>query len=178
MTRAAMAWPEATIRTERLVLVPLAVDDAEEMAVVLGDPRMYEFTGGEPLPLDQLRERYRRLVVGRSADGSERWLNWVVRLAADDVAVGAVQATVAADGSSADVAWEVGVPWQGRGVASEAAVALVDWLVEHGVAVIRACIHPQHAASAAVAARAGLAATSEVVDGEQLWRRAARPAGT
>jgi RimJ/RimL family protein N-acetyltransferase len=172
-----MAWPESTIRTERLVLVPLAVDDAEEMALVLGDQRMYEFTGGEPLPLERLRERYRQLVVGRSADGSERWLNWVVRLADDGSAVGAVQATVAADGSNADVAWEVGVPWQGRGIAAEAARALVDWLVERGVADIRACIHPEHAASAAVAARAGLAATSEVVDGETVWRLAPTSAG-
>ena len=38
-----------------------------------------------PPSLDQLRERYRRLVVGHSADGSQQWLNWVVRLAADDV---------------------------------------------------------------------------------------------
>jgi RimJ/RimL family protein N-acetyltransferase len=164
-----MAWPDSTIRSERLVLAPLAVDDAEEMVVVLGDQRMYEFTGGEPLSLDQLRERYRRLAVGRSADGSERWFNWVVRLADDGTAVGAVQATVAADGSLADVAWEVGVPWQGRGIASEAAGALVGWLVERGVANIQACIHPQHEASAAVAARARLAATSDVVDGEVVW---------
>jgi RimJ/RimL family protein N-acetyltransferase len=80
-----------------------------------------------------------------------------------------VQATVAADGLLADVAWEVGVPWQGRGIASEGAGALVGWLVERGVADIRACIHPQHEASAAVAARAGLAATSDVVDGEVVW---------
>jgi RimJ/RimL family protein N-acetyltransferase len=165
-----MTWPDPTIRTERLLLAPLAVDDAEEMAVILSDQRLHEFTGGEPLPLDQLRERYRRLVVGRSADETERWFNWVVRLVDDGTAVGAVQATVVADGSSADVAWEVGVPWQGRGIASEAAAALVGWLLERGVADIRACIHPQHDASAAVAARAGLAATSEVEDGETVWR--------
>jgi RimJ/RimL family protein N-acetyltransferase len=167
-----MAWPNSTIRTARLVLAPLAVDDADEMAVVLGDERMHEFTGGEPLPLDQLRERYRRLVVGRSADESERWFNWVVRLADGGAAVGAVQATVAADGSSADVAWEVGIRWQGRGFASEAAVALVDWLVERGVSRVQACIHPQHEASAAVAARAGMTATTEIVDGETVWRLA------
>ena len=140
------------------------------MVVVLGDGRMYEFTGGAPLPLDQLRERYRRLAVGRSTDGSELWFNWIVRLIADGVAVGVVQATVAAEGSSADVAWEVGVPWQGRGIASEAAVAIVDWLVGRGVVDISACIHPDHHASARVAARAGLTATSEIVDDEVVWR--------
>ena len=160
-----------TIRTTRLELTPLAVDDAEEMAVVLGDERMYEFTGGAPLPVRQLRERYRRLVTGSSADGSERWFNWIVRLAAERVAVGVVQATVAGDGSSADVAWEVGVPWQGRGIASEAAVAIVEWLADQGVGDIRGCVHPDHHASARVAANAGFTPTEEIVDGEVVWRR-------
>ena len=156
--------------TERLRLLPLAVDDAEEMVTVFADERMYEFTGGCPPSLDQLRERYRRLIVGQSADGSEQWLNWVVRLASDDLAVGAMQATVATDRSWADVAWEIGVPWQGRGVAVEAAQAMVGWLAACGVGTVRACVHPDHAASARVAQRAGLERTSEVEDGEVVWR--------
>ena len=162
--------PEIVV-TERLRLVPLTVEDADEMVTVLGDERMYEFIGGGPLSLDQLRERYRHLVVGRSADGSEQWLNWVVRLAADGRAVGAMQATVVAERSSADVAWEVGVAWQGRGIASEAASSVVEWLLGEGVGTITANIHPEHRASAAVATRAGLAPTSELVDGETVWRR-------
>jgi len=164
-----MTLPAETLRTGRLVLSPLAVEDADEMIVVLGDERMHEFTGGAPPTLEQLHERYRFLAAGRSADGSEQWLNWIVRL--DGAAVGTVQATVMADGAAAEVAWEVGVPWQGRGIASEAAAAMVDWLLAHGVWSIAAHVHPQHEASAAVAARAGLAATAEVVDGETVWRR-------
>jgi RimJ/RimL family protein N-acetyltransferase len=166
-----MSLSASTIRTTRLELTPLVVEDAEEMVDVLGDERMHEFTGGAPLPLDQLRERYRRLAVGRSADGSELWFNWIVRMSTNGVAVGVVQATVAADGSSADVAWEVGVPWQGRGIASEAAVAIVDWLLDRGVGDVSACIHPDHHASARVAAHAGLTPTAEIVDGEVVWRR-------
>ena len=167
-----MVRSPATIRTDRLVLSPLVVADADEMVAVLGDERMYEFTGGSPPGLERLRERYRRLAVGRSADGSELWFNWVVRLAANCGAVGAMQATVTADGASAEVAWEIGISWQGCGYASEAAVGMVDWLVAAGVRSISACVHPQHGASAAVAARVGLAPTSEVVDGETVWRRA------
>ena len=159
------------IVTERLRLAPLVVGDAEELFAVFADPRMYEFTGGRPPSLDQLRERYRRLVVGHSADGSEHWLNWVVRLTSDDVPVGVMQATVAAQGSSADVAWEVGLRWQGRGIASEAADAVVQWLLDQGVGAITAYIHPEHHASGRVAARAGLSPTAEVVDGETMWRR-------
>ncbi len=123
-TDRSMNWTAPTLVTDRLVLTPLTVDDADEMTSVLADERMYAFTGGEPPTVEQLRFRYGRQVVGRSPTGDEWWLNWIVRLEPDG-AVGTVQATVAADGASADVAWQVGVPWQGRGVASEAATALV-----------------------------------------------------
>jgi len=141
------------------------------MVDVLADERMYEFTGGTPPSLDELRARYRRLVVGRSVDGRELWFNWIVRMAGQEVPIGVLQATVAADGSSADVAWEIGVQWQGRGIASEAAAAVVGWLVHHDVTVIRALVHPDHGASATVAARAGLERTDDVVDGETVWAR-------
>jgi hypothetical protein len=36
---------EASIGTERLVLSPLRVADAEELAGVLGDPALHEFIG-------------------------------------------------------------------------------------------------------------------------------------
>ena len=117
--------------TRRMVLVgdvvrlePLAVVHAEEMAGVLADPALYEFIGGEPPDAATLRERYARLVVGRSGDGLEEWLNWIVR-DPDGAAAGTVQATVTEGGSHAEVAWVIGVPWQGRGYATDAARTLV-----------------------------------------------------
>ena len=72
--------------------------------------------------------------------------------------------------STASVAWTIGVPWQGHGYAGEAAAALVQWLVGLGIEVVEANVHPDHHASGAVAARAGLTPTSEVSDGEVIWR--------
>lgn len=158
------------LATGRLTLTPLVVDDADAMVAVLGDERMYEFTGGRPRTLEELREHYGWLAVGRSADGSELWFNWIVRFAGSADPVGVVQATVAPDGSTADVAWEIGVPWQGRGVATEATRAMVAWLVDQGVREVRALVHPRHDASSRVAERTGLAPTSEVEDGEVVWR--------
>ena len=82
-----------------------------------------------------------------------------------------MQATVSADGSIADVTWEVGVDWQGQGIGSAAAAAVVEWLIQQGVGVVRAMVHPGHAASAVVAARARPEPTSDIVDGEVVWRR-------
>jgi RimJ/RimL family protein N-acetyltransferase len=157
------------IAAERLSLEPLRVEDAETMAELLDDPRLHEFTGGRPLSFSELRPRYEALVAG-SADTNFVWLNWVVRL--EGKPIGTVQATVVNEsgGPSAHVAWVIGVAWQGQGFASEAALALVAWLHAHGVRMILARIHPDHEASARVAARAGLSATGERAGGEQVWR--------
>jgi RimJ/RimL family protein N-acetyltransferase len=109
------------IGTERLRLVPLTPGDADEMVEVLGDPRLHEFIGGHPATLAELRDRYAGLAAGPPPDRGEQWGNWIVRRRADQRAVGTVQATVTAGGAAAEVAWVVGVPWQGQGIASEAA---------------------------------------------------------
>jgi RimJ/RimL family protein N-acetyltransferase len=164
------------IRTDRLALDPLTAADAEAMVDVLADPALYTVIGGEPPTLPGLRDRYRQLAVGHSADGSEQWLNWIIRLRGE--AAGYVQATVLPPGTEAEIAWVVGVPWQGRGLAGEAAAALVGWLTRAGATRVSACIHPGHAASRAVAARAGLAPTDEYdEDGEQRWVRPSGSAG-
>jgi RimJ/RimL family protein N-acetyltransferase len=169
---------EASIGTGRLVLSPLRVADAEELAGVLGDPALHAFTGGRPDTPEELRRRYAAMVAGPGRPG-ELWRNWVVRRRADAAAVGTVQATLTRHPGAwtAEVAWVVGVPWQGRGYATEAARALVGWLVEAGVGEIVAHVHPGHAASERVAAAAGLAATDEEVEGERVWRHPGRGPG-
>jgi RimJ/RimL family protein N-acetyltransferase len=145
-------------------------DDAAELFPVLQDVRLHAFVGGEPPgSVEQLRERYERQVVGRSPDGSERWMNWVLRERRSGAAIGYLQATVAGD--DAVVAWVVGAEWQGRGYAKESARALVRWLRSNGIAgEITAAISPRHAASIAVARSAGFEPTDRTVDGEVVWR--------
>ncbi|MEV5979363.1 GNAT family N-acetyltransferase [Streptomyces sp. NPDC052114] len=162
-------------RTDRLDLLPLRVEHADEMALVLGDPALHTFIGGAPDDVEALRARYRRMLAG-SPDPAVSWCNWVLRLRGRDgrgPLVGTVQATVAR-GGPAEIAWVVGTPWQGRGLASEAARGLVDWLTRQGVRTFVAHVHPDHGASAAVARAAGLAATDVVQDGEIRWESAAR----
>lgn len=155
------------IETPLLTLVPLEPAHADEMAVVLSDPALHTYIGGAPLTAPELRQRYERLVAGPPG-----WRNWVIRLRADDRLAGYVQATV--EGRTAEVAWVVGTPWQGRGLAVEAAKALVDRLIGEGIETVVAHIHPDHAASAAVATAAGLSPTDRWHDGEIRWERTTR----
>jgi RimJ/RimL family protein N-acetyltransferase len=138
------AFAAATIVTERLLLVPLRPEDADEMVDVLADPGLHQFIGGHPATLEELRARHATLTAG-SPRLEEVWRNWIVR--------------------------RRGHPWQHQGYASEAARALVGWLDSRHVHDLVAHIHPDHVASAKVAVRAGFQPTHDQVDGERVWRR-------
>jgi RimJ/RimL family protein N-acetyltransferase len=157
------------IDTARLTLVPLAAGHADEMVAVLADPQLYAFTGGAPPSREALRGRYERWAAG-SPDPAVSWCNWAIRLRSADCLTGTVQATISTHGEPvAEIAWVVGIQWQGQGIATEAARALVGWLGRQSVRTVIAHIHPRHRASAAVAAAAGLAATRQSVAGETRW---------
>jgi len=168
-------FPVEAITSADVVLVPLTVEDAGEMAEVLGAAGLYEFIGGRPLGVDQLRARYAALAVGRSPDGQEDWFNWIVRRPEDGRAVGTVQATLTQQGRQAHIAWMIGLPWQGRGYASRATRAMVGWLEAHGTVLVVAHIHPAHTASIRVARAVGLTPTDEYADGERRWTRVLTP---
>jgi RimJ/RimL family protein N-acetyltransferase len=156
------------IHTVRLDLLPLQVEHADQMVTVLADPELHQFIGGTPATHAELRSRYQRLVAG-SPDPAITWCNWVIYLRADESYVGTVQATITTDQHLAEVAWVVGTPWQGRGIATEAAQALITWLARHPVRTVIAHINPDHHASAAVAIAVGLTPTNHQQDGEIRW---------
>jgi RimJ/RimL family protein N-acetyltransferase len=154
-----------------LTLEPLRIDHADEMVSVLDDESLYEFTGGRPETLDELRDRYARQVVGHSPDGAQGWLNWIVRLRASGSVIGTMQATVedVSGAFAAELAWVIGSRNQGSGFGKEAAAAMLGWLREQQVRSFTAHIRPDHAASIAVAQHLGLSSTHEMIDGEILW---------
>jgi RimJ/RimL family protein N-acetyltransferase len=163
------AGPEApgSIETPRLTLAPLRADHAAEMAGVLGNARLHEFTGGRPLTPGKLADRYERLACSEALERG--WLNWIVRERGGGSAVGTVQATLSADGLEAELAWVIGVEFQGRGYAKEAARGVAEWVCGRGVTSLVAHIHPEHRASAGVARALGLAPAGLRDDGEERW---------
>ncbi len=130
------------------------------MFAVLSDPAIYAYENAPPRSAEWLRERYARLESRRSGDGTEQWLNWVVRLR-DGVPIGYVQATVDASGRAL-IAYEFGSAWWGQGYAREATQAMIDELIaHHGVRGPRRRAEarelPVAAAARAAGIRAGLA---------------------
>lgn len=157
------------LRTDRLDLLPITREHAPQMFDVLNDPQLYEFTGSSP-PADagSLARLYEYWEKRIAPDGSELWLNWAMRLRTKDVLIGHVQAGVQPDHAS--MAWVLGLRWQHQGYATEAARAVIQWLLQLGVREVRASIHPAHTASIKVAERLGLLETAEASSTERIWK--------
>ncbi len=156
------------ILTPRLKLVPMRSVHAAIMFPVLSDAKLYEFIGGSPPSSEEsLADVYASRESRRSPGGDQLWLNWLMWESEQGEAVGYTQATV--HPTHAYVAWLVDTRWQGLGHASEAATALVRWLVALGVQEIRACVNLGHTASRRVAHNAGLRMTKDFIDGEEAW---------
>ncbi len=118
-----------TLRAGALVLEPQLESHAAEMFAVLSDPAIYEFENEPPSDASALQQRYAKLESRASADGSEQWLNWVIRLPSEELA-GYIQATVLV-GGRAYVAYELASRFWRRGIASTALAAVLEELASH-----------------------------------------------
>jgi ribosomal-protein-alanine N-acetyltransferase len=170
-----------TLRSARLTLEPLEVRHAEAMFRVLSDPAIYEFENEPPASVEWLRDRFARLESRRSRDGSQQWLNWVLRRD-DGELIGYVQATVHRDGHAA-IAYELASAHWGRGYASEALGAMIDAVVaSYGVARLSAVLKRTNHRSLKLLQRLGFTRAHEedgvqIEPDELMMSRAAVPAG-
>lgn len=142
---------EKTLRplaTPRLALEPLVEAHAREMFAALADPAIYRHIDEEaPESVERLAQRYRRLESRKSGDGTEHWLNWVVREKASGAAIGYVQATVQTDGM-AIVAYVIAPSHWGHGFGREATVAMIaEIAARYGAQRLVATVDEANAAS-------------------------------
>lgn len=159
---------EAVITTDRTELLPMLATHAGLMFPILSDPELYLFTGDLPPRSEEiLYRRYKWLEDRKSPDGTELWLNWMIKSLTDSEAIGYMQATVMPDCTY--VAWVIGLKWQSKGYATEATKAVIDWLSTNGCTNIRSCIHPHHIASQRVAEKIGMKKSDEMIDNENIW---------
>lgn len=137
-------------RAEGLRLEPLTTGHADALYAVLAEPGLYTYLDYGPPPSPAyLREVFTQLARGRSADGTEAWLNWVVLVPGPqgEEAAGYVQATVIAPGTCW-VAYVFGSRFQGRGIARRATAAMVQHLHEHcGITLLLASAEAEHVRS-------------------------------
>jgi RimJ/RimL family protein N-acetyltransferase len=136
-----------TLKTARLVLRPLVLADA---------PRVQELAGAREVALNTL------LIPHPYPDGAaETWISKPspeLRFAIDDgELVGVIGLRVSHDDDRAEIGYWIGVPYWGRGYASEAAAAVVRYGFEElGLNKIYAGYFSRNPASGAVLRKIGM----------------------
>ncbi len=90
---------------------------AAELFAVMSDPLLYEYVdvAHRPATADALRERIERNATGKSPDGLQDWLGWVIKNESGNI-VGFLTATIHQDGD-AHIAYGIGSRFWGNGYA-------------------------------------------------------------
>jgi RimJ/RimL family protein N-acetyltransferase len=140
----------------------LKASAAAEMFAVVSDPCSYEFISkkapGSPL---ELEERYRHQEKRISPDGSELWLNWIVREVKSNVAMGFVQASAKKDDPKAQIGYLFHPQFWGKGYAFEALSQMCRLLsLNHKITFVWASIDPRNERSIKLMERLGFARSS------------------
>ena len=121
------------LESKRLVLEPLLQEHAARTFALWQDERLYTYIPFEPpTGLHALEERYRKLAVRRSPEGTEEWLNWFGREKSSGEYIVQVQVTIRPD-SSAYLAYITFTSQWRRGYAYEACQAVISCMIGRGV---------------------------------------------
>jgi ribosomal-protein-alanine N-acetyltransferase len=145
-----------TLQAGAMQLEPQRASHAAPMFALLSDPAIYEFGNAAPDSQAALRQRFERLESRRSGDGSQLWLNWVVRLPSGELA-GYVQATVQ-EPARAYVAYELASRFWRRGIATQAVQAVLRELAStYAVRDAYAVLSTRNFRSAALLRKLGFA---------------------
>ncbi len=149
-----------TIETERLILRPMREADATALFEISQDPEVVRFVGDRHVPT--LQEAW-RMVAGWIGHWALRgYGQWAIEERESGRFIGRAGIINPADWPGPEVGYLLGRQFWGRGYATEAARAAMDWgFREIGFEDLISLIDPANHASIAVATRLG-----EVLRGE------------
>jgi NAD(P)H dehydrogenase (quinone) len=143
--------PGPMITTARLVLAPLNLEDAPRLFAYRSDPGVSRFQFFDPRTVDDAQAFIRDAAVSG-------WCQLGIRVEAGSVLAGDIGFRLSGDHPlQAEIGVTLAPDHQGRGLASEALGALLDYLfAELGVHRVFASIDPRNATSLALFERAGM----------------------
>jgi RimJ/RimL family protein N-acetyltransferase len=138
-----------TLRTARFVLDAVTAADTERVLVYCQDPVLQGFV---PVPVPYTQETALGYTQGYAADA--RWL-WAIRDRVDGPLLGVIELS-AHELKSAELGFWLGAEHRGRGIMTEAAIAVVEYgFTVAGLDRIEWCAVVGNVPSAIVARRAG-----------------------
>lgn len=144
------------LRTERLLLRGVRASDLEPLLARRNHP---EVASLQSWPLPYTREQAQGAVdaMGQVAEPtSGEWFMFTIADVDDAEVFGDLALKLEWDGRAAEVGYTLAREHWGKGYASEALTALLDWLFDVvGVTRVAATLHPENLASARVVERCG-----------------------
>jgi RimJ/RimL family protein N-acetyltransferase len=141
------------LETERLILRAFSPDDFETFASFMADEDVMRYLTGHPM---SRAEAWRSLAVSIGHWHLRGYGTWAVERKEDGAFMGRVGMINPEGWPGLEVGWTLGKPYWGSGYATEAAAAALNFaFLTQPVDKIISCIHPDNAASQAVAKRIG-----------------------
>lgn len=146
-----------SIRTERLLLRPVTADDIDDLVALHDDPLVAEYLGARD------REWYEWRIAASLEEWKLRGHGFVVIAdAGSGRFLGRGGFKFWPEFGETELGWVLRPQARGRGIATEAARALLDWGFEElPVPYVTAMIRPGNEASIAVAERLGMSPSRE-----------------
>jgi RimJ/RimL family protein N-acetyltransferase len=144
------------LQTDRLLLRPLQLEDAEQAQQLFPQWEIVKFLTAKvpwPYPSDGVSSFYRNVCLPAIARGDE-W-SWTLRLkTSPNQLIGAISLT---RGDLVNRGFWLGLPWQGQGLMTEAVIAVNDyWFDVLGFPVLRIPKAIANAASRRISEKAGM----------------------
>jgi ribosomal-protein-alanine N-acetyltransferase len=139
-----------TMTTERLILRPLRIDDAEALHPMYSDAEANTY-GSRPATttFEESRARLEKAIADPT------WRAWAVTLKGDDTAIGTVACYEKRQGKVTEIGYVLKRAFWGRGLVTEAVAAMIDLLFAEGQRRVFADTDPDNSASIAVLQRLG-----------------------
>ena len=115
-----------TINTERLILRPFQISDADQVQTLAGAYEVYRTTLNIPHPYeDGMAEKWIASHASLFYDG--RGVNLAITLKSDHTLIGAIGIGITKPHHRAELGYWIGVPYWGQGNCTEAAVAIIEY---------------------------------------------------
>jgi RimJ/RimL family protein N-acetyltransferase len=165
VTRISPEWP---LETSRLTLRPFVEADFEAVHAMRSDEEVSRYLYGEPLSPDESRDFLGRKIAGTSWAGEGDWFSAAAVERSSGVMVGDMALHwVSERDRTAEIGFVFDPRHQGKGFATEAARALVDWtFATAGFHRVIGRAEARNAASARVLEKLGMRLEAHFVENE------------
>ena len=146
-----------TLESERILLRPWRIEDAESAFAIYRDPEVMRFLGGEPVPTLEAQRDWLQSAIERYKTLGPPHGFWEIVEKDSDQIVGSVFIKQLPGFEDMEIGWHLGRDHWGRGYATEAGRLMIAHAFDAvGLERVVAVVNPENLRSIGVTARLGM----------------------